>query len=100
MSSPPTCQAIVQSGEWWLYRESVAAESRNFDILEWWEGMSIRPPLMYELVRRMLRVPHTSCDVERTFSVWKRMRSEQHNMQEGTHKAYVSFCFNGTVPAP
>ena len=95
------CQAIVDSGEWRLFRENVVADSRDFDILQWWEGMSARLPLMYRCVRRTLSVPHTSCDVERTFSVWKRVRSDkQHSMQEGTHKAYVSFCFNGTVPAP
>ena len=94
------CHAIVGSGEWLLFRENVVADSRNFDILQWWEGMSARLPLIYKCVRRTLSVPHTSCNVERTFSFWKRVRSNKHNMQEGTHKAYVSFCFNGTVPAP
>ena len=42
-----------------------------------------------------------ACDVERTFSVWKRVRSDrQHDMKKGTHKANVSFYFSGTVPAP
>ena len=76
------------------------ADSRTFDILELWDGMFARPPLMYKCVRCTLGVPHTSCDVERTFSVWKCVRSDkQHNMQEGTHKAYVSFHFNGPVLA-
>ena len=62
---------------------------------------SIRLPLMYKCVRRTLSVPHTSCDVGR-FSVWKCACSDkQHNMKEGTHKAYVSFRFqwhsSGTV---
>ena len=42
-----------------------------------------------------------ACDVELSFSVWKRVRSDkQQSMKLGTHKAYVSFCFNGAVPAP
>ena len=58
-------------------REKVVADSRDFDILQWWEGMSARLPLMHKCVRRTLSVPHTSCDVERTFLVWKRLRSDK-----------------------
>jgi len=99
---PPHLQSeIVQSGQWHLYRESVARNTPKFDILEWWEGMSLRLPLLYPHARRILAIPHTSCDVERSFSVWKRVRSDkQQSMKLGTHKAYVSFCFNGVVPAP
>ena len=61
--------------------------------------MALRLPTMYPIARSILAIPHTSCDVERSFSVWKRVRSEkQQSMKEGTHKAYVSFCFNGVVP--
>ena len=64
-------------------------DSRDFDILQWCEGMSTRLPLIYKCVRRTLSVPHTSCDVERSFSVWKHVRFDKlHNMQEGTKKAY------------
>ena len=60
-----------------------------------------RLPTMYPIARSILAIPHTSCDVERSFSVWKRVRSEkQQSMKEGTQKAYVSFCFNGVVPPP
>ena len=56
---------------------------------------------MTKCVRRTLSVPHISCDVERAFSVWNCVRSDkQHSMKEGTHKAYVSFSFNGTALAP
>ena len=93
--------AIVESGEWYFYRENVTPHSRDFDILQWWEGMYARLPLMTKCVRHTLSVPHTPCDVERTFSGWKRVRSkQQHNIEEGTHKGYVSFCVNGTVPSP
>ena len=80
---------------------SDSQSSKKFDILEWWEAMAGRLPIMYHYARRTLAIPHTSCDVERSFSVWKRVRSDkQYSMKEGTHKAYVSFCFNGVVPAP
>ena len=69
---PPRLQSeIVQSGQWRLYRESVAGNTSKFDILEWWEGISLRLPLLYPHARRILAIPHTSCDVERSFSVWK-----------------------------
>ena len=96
------CPRIEQSGEWKSYLDSVQPSTQKFDILGWWEGMQERLPLLYQLyqcARRTLAIPHTSCDVERSFSMWKRVRSEkQHSMQHGTHKAYVSFCFNGAVP--
>ena len=58
-------------------------------------------PRMYPWVRRTLSIPHTSCDLERTFSVWKRVRSDKrYNMEHDTHEAYVSLCFNGVVPPP
>ena len=92
---------VVDSGEWNLYRESIQPDSQKFDLLQWWESMAPRLPIMYACARRTLAIPHTSCDVERSFSVWKRVRSDkQYSMQEGTHKAYVSFCFNGVVPEP
>ena len=92
---------VVKSGEWSLYRESIQAQSPKFDILQWWESMAPRLPIMYRCARRTLAIPHTSCDVERSFSVWKRVRSDkQYSMKDGTHKAYVSFCFNGVVPEP
>ena len=79
----------------------VVPGNQNFDILQWWEGMRDRLPLLHRCVRRVLTIPHTSCDVERTLSMWKRVCSnKQHSSKEGTHKAYVSFCFNSTVPAP
>ena len=65
------CHAIVDGGEWRLFRENVVADSRDCHTLQWWEGMFARLPLMYKCVRRTLSVPHTSCDVERTFLVWK-----------------------------
>ena len=64
------------------------------DVLQWWEAMALCLPTMYPIARSILAIPHTSCDVERSFSVWKRVRSEKQ------HKAYVSFCFNGVVPPP
>ena len=49
----------------------------------------------------MNTIPHMSCDVERSCWIWKRVYFEkQHSMQHGTHKAYVSFGFNGVVPPP
>ena len=77
----------------------VVPGNQNSDNLQWCQGMRDRRPLMYRCVRRVLTIPHTLCDVERTFSVWKRVRSnnKQHSLKEGTHKAYLSFCFNGTT---
>ena len=58
-------------------------------------------PNLYNMARHILATPHASCDVEPSFSAWKRVRSEkQPSMKEGTHKAHVSFCFNGVVPPP
>ena len=75
--------------------DSITQSTPQFDVLQWWEGMALRLPTMYPIARSILAIPHTCCDVERSLSV----RSEkQHNMKEGTHKVYVSFCFNGVVP--
>ena len=79
--SPPDIQGgIVESGQWKLYRESIAATKPQFDILGWWEGMNGCLPLMYPCARRILAIPHTSCDVERSFSVWKRARSDKQSI--------------------
>ena len=97
--APNVQQKVVDNGEWKVYRESVTPASPQFDILAWWDAMASRVPTLYSIARRVLAIPHTSCDVERSFSVWKHVRSEkQKSMKEGTHKAYVSFCFNGVVP--
>ena len=94
-------QTLLENGEWKVYRDSVTPSTPQFDVLQWWEGMPVRLPTMYRIARSILAIPHTSCDVERPFSVWKRVRSDkQQSMAEGTHKAYVSFCFNGVVPPP
>ena len=61
---------------------------------QWWEAMTLRLPTMYPIAWSILAIPHTACNVERSFSVWKHVRSEKQ------HKAYVSFYFNGVVPPP
>ena len=95
------CPTIEQSGDWNLYVDSVQPSTKQSNTLGWWEGMCERVPLLYKCARRMLAIPHMSCDMERSFSMWKRVHSEkQHSMQHGTHKRYVSFCFNGVVLAP
>ena len=71
----------------------------QFDIFGWWEGMAVHLPNLYHVAQCILAIPHTSCDVEDSFSAWKRVHSEkQLSMKEDTHTAYVSFCFNGVVP--
>ena len=92
---------IVDNGDRDLYRANVHSSTPKFDILQWWEAMKERLPHMYKCACRILAIPHTSCDVERSFSIWKRVQlDKQENMKEGTYKAYVSFCFNGVVPPP
>ena len=94
-------QTLLENGEWKLYRDSVALSTLQFDVLQWWEGMAVRLPSIYRIARSIVAIPHTSCAVERSFSVWKRIGSnKQQSTAEGTHKAYVSFCFNGVVPPP
>ena len=84
-----------------VYCDSVEPSTPQFGVLQWWEGMAVRLPTMYRITRSILAIPRTSCDVERSFLVWKRVRSDkQQSMAEGTHKGYVSFCFNGIVPPP
>ena len=44
----------------------------------------------------ILRVPLLQYVEAQPFLVWKRVHSDKKcNMKLGTHKAYVSFCFNG-----
>ena len=74
---------------------------------EWWTSYDASRKLTrfkakdgYPYAIQTLCIPHTSCDVERSFSMWKNVRSEkQYNMQHALHKAYVSFGFNGVVDA-
>ena len=63
--------------------------------------MKDRLSTMYPYALQTLCIPHTSCDVERSFSMWKNVRSEkQYNMQDALHKAYVSFGLKSVVDAP
>ena len=95
------CSSIKQSGEWKLYFDSLRPSTQQFILLGWCEGMREHLPLWYKCARRTLAIPHSSCDVERSVGMCKRMRSkEQHIMQHGTLEAYVSFCFNGVALAP
>ena len=74
----------------------VAAD--NFGILSWWEGISETLPLLYAIVRRVLAVPATSCDVERCFSSIKWVRDErQQDMKEDTQRAAFLLHYNGNL---
>mmetsp|Transcript_1757 Transcript_1757/g.3439 ORF Transcript_1757/g.3439 Transcript_1757/m.3439 type:complete len:94 (-) Transcript_1757:857-1138(-) len=55
---------IMQSGEWCPCKESVACSTPKFDILESWEAMPLRLPLLYPDARRILAIPHTLCDLQ------------------------------------
>ena len=97
--SAQTQRQLLENGEWKVYRDSITPSTPQFDVLQWWEGMALRLPTMYPIARSILAIPHTSCDVELSFYVWKHVRSaKQQSMKEGPHKAYVSFCCNGVVP--
>ena len=83
-----------------VVQASVVKDTRDFDIHRLWDSMKERLLTMYTYAIQTLCIPHTSCDVERSFSMWKNVRSEkQYSMQRGLHKAYVSFGFNGFVNA-
>ena len=74
-------------------------DSRDFDIQ--WGSMKERLSTMYPYAVQTLCLLHTSCDVERSFSMWKKVCSEkQYNIQRALRKAHVSFGFNGIVDAP
>ena len=98
---PNNVQAqVVDNGEWALYKACVVPDNGDFDIHQWWDCMKDRLPTMYPYAIQPLCIPHTLCDVERSFSMWKNVRSEKpNNMQHALHKAYVSFGFNGVVDA-
>ena len=73
---------VVDNGEWALYKACVVPDNGDFDIHQWWDSMKDRLPTMYPYAIQTLCIPHTSCDVERSFSMWKNVRSEkQYNMQ-------------------
>ena len=56
---------------------------------------------MHPYAIQTLCIPHTSCDVEHSFSMLKNVRSEkQYSMQRALYMVYVSFGFNGIVDAP
>ena len=92
---------VDEGSEEWLTDRDNDSTSAAGTVLDDWGAVASYVgvvPTMYPIGRSILAIPHTSCNVERSFSVWKHVRSEkQHNMKEGTHKAYVSFCFNGVV---
>ena len=92
---------LVESGEWMLYKASLVVEdTRSFDVHQWWDSMKERLPTMYPYVLQTLCMPHTSCNVGHSFSMWKNVCSEkQCSMQHGLHNVYVSFGFNGVVNA-
>ena len=70
-------RTVLENGEWKVDRDSGTPSTPQFDVLQWWEGMAVRLPTMYRIARSILAIPHTSCDVERSFSVWKRVRSDK-----------------------
>ena len=91
---------LVESSGWVLYKASVVEDTHDFDIHWWWDSMKDRLPTVYAYAIETLYIVHTSCDVERSFSMGKNVRSEkQYSMNHGLHKAYVSFRFHGVVNA-
>ena len=49
---------VVNSGEWRLYGESIECYSTDFDLLQWWETMAPRLPIIYPYAHRTLSIPH------------------------------------------
>ena len=85
--------------EWDVYWKLPAiASTANFRILDWWEGMSETLPLLYDVARRALAVPTTSCDMEHCFSSLKWVRDErQHRVKCETHRAAMMLHYNGSL---
>ena len=90
LNAPNVQQKIVDIGEWKVCCESRPPTSPKCDILAWWDSMASRLPALYSIACRVLAIPHTSCDVEFSFSVWKHVHSKKQNsMKKWTHKAYI-----------
>lgn len=100
---PSLAQKVVANGEWELYlslaRQATSESTR--DILCWWAALEDdRCKLLSERARHVLAIPPTTCDVERTFTTYKAVRSDkQIRFSQETHVAYVSFGFNGALSA-
>ena len=65
--SSQTQRQLLENGEWKVHGDSIAPSTPHFDVLQWWEAMALRLPTMYTIARSILAIPHTSCDVERSF---------------------------------
>jgi hypothetical protein len=60
---------------------------------------AILPNLSF-MALRILAIPHTSCDVERSFSYYRLSRNNlQQSLTPEHHIGRVSFVMNGIVPA-
>ena len=71
------CPRIEHSGEWKLYLDSVQPSTQQIKRLGWWEGVHEGLPLLYKCARCMWAILQMSCDVERSFPIWKRVHSEK-----------------------
>ena len=92
-------QNTDMKADWEAYwKLPVVQNVDGFKIREWWASMEPTLPKLAAVARRVLGVPATGVDVERSFSSLKWVRDErQASMQEATHRAAVLLHFNGLV---
>ena len=90
----------LAKGEWDRYWDGDEVPEGPLDLVQWWKSMESELPTLARIALRTLPMPHSGCDVERSFSYYRLSRTSlQMCIQAEHHIGRLSFAMNDIVPA-
>ena len=91
--SSPSPQLLT---EWAIYRNIKQHElPEPLDLLEFWEGMKVRLPLLADIALSVLQVPASSAEVERSFTDYGNILTDKrHNLSDENMKMLNMLYYN------
>ena len=91
-------KCLLEKGEWERYWAMPPVEG-PLDLAQWWRSVESQLPTLAYVALRTLPIPHTGCDVERSFSYyWLSRNKLQGRLKPEHHIGRLSFVMNGIIP--
>ena len=79
--------------EWGAYWNDVAIESDDFNIVSFWEQKTDEYLILSEVALKVLWIPASTADVERSFSLLKTLETPQRLQMSDSHVRDHMYCY-------
>ena len=79
--------------EWGAYWNDVAIESDYFNIVSFWEQKTDEYPLLSKVAHKVLWIPASTADVERSFNLLKTLETPQRLLMNDSHVRDHIYCY-------